>query len=471
MPRILVIAEAGVNHNGSVAMARDLVTAAAEAGADIVKFQSFKTSRLVTCHARKAGYQAARTRGSRTQREMLERLELPSDAWHNLIDLCARKRIAFLSTPFDEESLRELVEDYRLPMLKIASGEITNPLLLLPAARSGCRLILSTGMATLAEVETALGIIAYGRATGGRATRGHPTSADAPPSLEAFREAYRLAQAARPGPWPSWFSAAGFPATDPEADPPHSGLAADSGDMIPNALSVASRSRSPGNAPHPTGMPSSSHRPGCRPPSRRRAGSPPLPDLRARVAGPPARGASPLPALTGLDGISLLHCTTEYPAPFAEVNLRAMDTLRAAFGLEVGLSDHTEGIAISLAAVARGATIIEKHFTLDRTLPGPDHQASLDPAGLRALVMGIRAVEAALGSSAKIPSEAEIHNMAVARKSLVALRPIAKGAPYTPANLGAKRPGTGVSPLRYYEFLGRRAPRDLAADELVPDLP
>ncbi len=392
MPRVLVIAEAGVNHNGDPALARDLVAAAAEAGADIVKFQTFKASRLVTRRARQAGYQAARTRGPRTQREMLEKLELPPAAWHDLIDLCARKRIAFLSTPFDEESLRELVEDFHLPLLKIPSGEITNPLLLLPAAHSGCRLILSTGMATLAEVETALGIIAFGRAAGGRAAGGRTTgrqtaSAGRPPSLEAFREAYRLAQAAR-------------------------------------------NAGSPGGTAAPTSA-----------------------------------------ALTGLDGVSLLHCTTEYPAPLAEVNLRAIDTLRAAFGLEVGLSDHTEGIAVALAAVARGAAIIEKHFTLDRTLPGPDHQASLDPAGLRALVEGVRAVEAALGSPVKIPSEAEMRNMAVVRKSLVALRPIARGERFTPANLGVKRPGTGVSPLRYYEFLGRRAPRDLAADDLVPDLP
>lgn len=354
--RVYVIAEAGVNHNGSLALALRLVDAAAAAGADAVKFQTFRATELAAAQAPKAAYQARATDAGESQLEMLKKLELDAAAHRRLMAHCRRRGIDFLSSPFDAPSLRLLTRTLGLRTLKIPSGEITNAPLLLEAARSARRIILSTGMSSLADVEAALGVLAFGFAAGRRA-----------PSREGFAGAYRSAAGQR--------------------------------------------------------------------------------ELRKRVV--------------------VLHCTTEYPAPFATINLRAMDTLGATFGLTVGLSDHSPGIAVPIAAAARGARVIEKHLTLDRGLPGPDQRASLEPAEMKAMVAAIRAVEAALGDGFKLPGAAELRNAAVARKALVAARPIRKGERYSTRNLAAKRAGGGHSPLKLWEFLGRRAPRSLRKDEPI----
>lgn len=356
MTGTLIIAEAGVNHNGSLDRALALVDAAADAGADIVKFQTFRADALAASSAPKAAYQKRETGAGETQLDMLRRLELDEAAHHALLDRCRARGIRFLSTPFDLGSL-DLLLRLDVPILKMGSGELTNAPLLLASARTQRPLILSTGMAGLAEVERALGVVAFGYLT-----------PDAAPTRAAFAATLSL----------------------------------------PEAWDV----------------------------------------LRQRV--------------------SLLHCTTEYPTPYDQVNLRALDTLAAAFGLPVGYSDHTQGLEISLAAVARGATIIEKHFTLDRTLPGPDHKASLEPEELKALAAGIRAIEAALGDGIKTPRACELPNVAVARKSLVAARPIAAGEPYTADTVSIKRPGTGRSPFDYWDVLGQQAPRALDEGELLP---
>ena len=353
---VTIIAEAGVNHNGEVEMAHRLIDVAAEAGADAVKFQTFKAGLLATAAAPKADYQNATTGRAESQLAMLKRLELPA-AWHReLIERCRDKGLDFLSTPFDRQSLGFLADDLGLKTLKMASGEITNGPLLLQAGQSGCNIILSTGMSTLQEVEDALAILAFGF-----------TDTGGVPGRQAFRAAFA--------------SAAGRAA------------------------------------------------------------------LAVKVV--------------------ILHCTTEYPAPVEDTNLAAMATLRDAFGLPVGLSDHTEGIAVPIAAAALGAQVIEKHFTLDRALPGPDHKASVEPGELTAMVAGIRAVEAALGDGVKGPRPSEMKNMDIARKSLVALRPVSAGEPFSEDNLGAKRPGSGVSPMDYWDWLGQKAPRDLAPDEAL----
>lgn len=353
----VVIAEAGVNHNGSLQRALELIDAAAVAGADIVKFQSFRAERLATHSAPKANYQKHHTGDSESQLDMLRALELDTAAHEALIRRCAEKGIEFLSTPFDHESLDLLAGTLNLPRLKLGSGDLTNAPLLLAIAQSAKPLILSTGMATLSEIEGALGVLAFGYAV----------DSNANPSISAFRSAYE----------------------------------SDAGQKA----------------------------------------------LRNNVA--------------------LLHCTTEYPTPVGDVNLRAMDTLRQAFGLEVGYSDHTHGAAISLAAVARGATIIEKHLTLDRNLPGPDHRSSLEPDELAVLVADIRRVEIALGDGVKRPAESERPNRIVARKSLVAACSIQAGEQFSANNIDIKRPGGGVAPMLYWEFLGRRSHRSYAAEEVI----
>jgi N-acetylneuraminate synthase len=356
--RVLIIAEAGVNHDGSLDRARALVDAAHQAGADAVKFQSFQADRLVSRHAPKAAYQQSATAPAESQLEMLRRLELGEPEHRALIEHCAARGIRFLSSPFDLPSVDLLTGRFGLSLLKIASGQIANAPLLLRAARAGAAVIVSTGMSTLSDIEAALGVLAFGYAGGDRA-----------PSQAAFEQAW----------------------------------------------------------------------------------------------------AAPASRQLLHDRVTLLHCTTEYPAPFTEVNLRAMDTLRQAFGLPVGFSDHTPGIAIPLAAVARGATVIEKHFTLDRSLPGPDHKASLEPPELAAMVAGIRQVQVALGDGCKVPVPSELGNRAVARQSLVAAVAIKQGEPFTEENLGFKRPGTGISPMRYWQILGTRASRDYARDEAIDD--
>lgn len=356
MTHTFVIAEAGVNHNGSLNQALRLVDAARAAGADAVKFQTFKSEAVVSRFATKAEYQKNTTGSAESQLEMVRKLEL-LEANHSVLrEHCEAIGIQFLSTPFDVGSARFLVHEMAVPLLKIPSGEITNGPFLLDIARFGKPVILSTGMSTLGEVETALGALAFGY-----------LGSEETPSEAAFRDTL---------------------ATD-------EGLA-----ML-------------------------------------------------------------------LERVSLLHCTTEYPTPFDQVNLRAMDVLAKAFGLPVGLSDHTPGFAVAIAAVARGASIIEKHFTLDKTLPGPDHRASLEPDELAAMVVGIRQVEQALGTSHKRPSAVEWGNRSIARRSLVAACQVHNGDSWSESNLTAKRPGDGLSPMRYWEMLGRQAERDYGTDEPI----
>ncbi len=353
--RTLVIAEAGVNHNGSLDLALKLVDAAADAGADVVKFQTFKAEDLVTAGARKADYQVANTGEGGSQLEMLRRLELAPADHHALVARCRERSIRFMSTAFDPGSLGFLAT-LDMPAIKIPSGDITHGPMLLQAARLGRPLIVSTGMCTLADIERALAVIAFALTREGT------------PAGRADIEA-------------AWCSAQGQAA------------------------------------------------------------------LRKCV--------------------TLLHCVTQYPAPPESVNLLAMETMARAFGLPVGYSDHTLGSAVSLAAVARGAVMIEKHFTLDRHLAGPDHAASLEPAELARLVADIRVIELALGQPSKAPSAAEFGNREVARRSIVAARAIARGEPLTLNAMAFKRPGTGIAPTECWDMIGRPAPRDLAIDDPI----
>jgi N-acetylneuraminate synthase len=353
--RVTVIAEAGVNHNGSLSRALDLVDIACDAGADVVKFQTFRSEKLVSRTATKAEYQRVTTGTAESQFEMLKKLELSAGDHRKILERCRTRGIEFMSSPFDEESLTFLVRELAVARLKLGSGEITNAPLLLTAARSGRAVILSTGMSTLIDVERALGVLAFGY------------TSSAKPSLLAFAEAF------------------------------------------------------------------------------------------ASTAGQAALQRN----------VTLLHCTTEYPARFDEVNLRAMDTMRTAFALPVGFSDHTPGIAMPIAAAARHAVIIEKHFTTDKHLPGPDHRASLAPDELREMVAAVRAVESAIGSGVKIPAPSELQNIPVARRSLTTLAAVRAGQPFTTENLGVKRPGTGRSPYELWDWLGRPAERDFDSDETI----
>jgi N,N'-diacetyllegionaminate synthase len=330
--RTLIIAEAGVNHNGDLALARKLIDVAAEAGADLVKFQTFSADRLVTRTAAKADYQNRTTDSKESQHEMLRRLELTAEMHKELIAHCAARGIGFFSTGFDIESV-DLLVGLGQDRFKIPSGEITNLPYLRHIGRMGKPVILSTGMAEMDEIQAAID------------------------ALEA-------------------------------------------------------------------------------------AGTP-----RANV--------------------KVLHCTTEYPTPMVEVNLRAMLSIQKAFGVEVGYSDHTRGIEVAIAAVALGASVIEKHFTLDRNLPGPDHKASLEPEELKAMVVAIRNIELALGDGVKRLTPSEAGNRSVARKSLVASRAIRKGEVFSVENITVKRPGTGISPMRWDIVIDRRAPRDFSHDELI----
>lgn len=351
-----IIAEAGVNHNGNIKMAKKLIDVAMWAGANAVKFQTFQADKIISKYAPKADYQKRTTSETESQLEMVKKLELNEDAHFQLIEYCKSKKIQFISTPFDLESIELLVSTFDLPCLKIPSGEITDAPFLLAAAQTGKNIILSTGMSTLGEVEDALGVLAFGYA-----------GLKSKPAIAAFKRAY------------------------------------------------------------------------CSPKGQRL--------LQKKVV--------------------LLHCTTEYPAPFDEVNLKAMETMRKTFRLPVGFSDHTRGIGISIAAVALGATVIEKHFTLDRNLSGPDHKASLDPEELKEMIMSIRQVEQSLGSSQKNPTVSEIKNLHVVRKSLVAARPIHKGEFFSPSNITFKRPGNGIPPMRYWDLLGKRSGKTYIEDELI----
>lgn len=357
MNKTTVIAEAGVNHNGSLDLAYQLVDAASAAGADYVKFQTFVAERLVTRMAQKASYQTRNTDSSGSQFEMLRSLELKPKFHRILADYSKKNNIQFLSTPFDIDSARFLVDEVGIETIKIPSGELTNAPFLLDIARLKKPMILSTGMATIGEIETALSIIAFGLVA--------PAANE--PNLESFRAAFRSVEGQR-------------------------------------FLS---------------------------------------------------------------DYVSLLHCTTEYPAPLHEVNLYAMKTMRRTFQLPVGYSDHTPGIAVSIAAVALGARIIEKHFTLDKTLPGPDHKASLETSELNELILGIRAVEQSLGSYVKIPRPSEIPNIPIARKSLVAARSISTGELFSRENLTTKRPGSGVSAIHFWDWIGQKASQNFNEDDLI----
>lgn len=349
-----VIAEAGVNHNGSLDTAKKLVDEARAACADAVKFQAFRADRLVSARAAKATYQKRSTGGDESQLAMLRALELDAAGFRQLAEHALDVGIEFLSTPFDIESVAMLV-DLGVRRLKIGSGDATNAPLLRAAARTGLPLVLSSGMCTLADCEAMLAVVAAGYLEASRGERVDPTDALLSPEGQALLE----------------------------------------------------------------------------------------------------------------QRVTLLHCTTEYPAALAETNLRVMPMLRDAFGVSVGYSDHTEGIAVPLAAVALGATVIEKHFTLSRELPGPDHVASLEPSELREMVAGIRAVELALGRSFKRPSAAERANAVVARRSVVAARRIARGERITADMLDTKRPADGVSPMRADEIVGRNAARDYQPDEAL----
>jgi N,N'-diacetyllegionaminate synthase len=328
----MIIAEAGVNHNGDIVLAKRLVDAAVEAGADLVKFQTFSADRLVTRTAGKADYQTQVTDANETQHAMLRRLELSKEMHEELIAHCLSRKIGFFSTGFDIESINLLVR-LGQTMFKIPSGEVTNLPYLRHIGRLGKEVILSTGMSNLGDVEAAL-----------------------------------------------------------------------------NALDQAGTPR---------------------------------------------------------EKIIVLHCTTEYPTPMCEVNLRAMQTLQSAFDVRVGYSDHTSGIEVAIAAVAMGAVVIEKHFTLDRNLPGPDHQASLEPQELKAMIAAIRNIEQAIGNGVKRLTLSEARNTPVARKSIVASSDIQAGDIFSNDNLTAKRPGTGISPMRWDEVVGQRASRNFVVDELI----
>ncbi|MGB0383248.1 MAG: N-acetylneuraminate synthase [Ardenticatenaceae bacterium] len=325
-----IIAEAGVNHNGSIEMARQLVDVAVLAGADAIKFQTFKAERLVTPDAPKANYQLETTGASETQYQMLHRLELSLEAHRELMAYCQQKGILFMSTPFDEQSAN-LLADLGVALFKIPSGEITNLPFLSHVAQKNKPMIVSTGMSYLGEVESA---------------------------VRTIQE-------------------------------------------------------------------------------------------------------------TSNQKLVLLHCVSNYPADPADTNLRAMHTMATAFGVPVGYSDHTPGIEVALAAVALGACVIEKHFTLDRNLPGPDHRASLEPDELAGMIKGIRVVEAALGNGCKLPAASEANTASVVRKSLVAARDLLAGTVLTKDMIAIKRPGTGLSPSMRDELIGRTLNQDIQRGTLL----
>ncbi|MEG2930688.1 MAG: N-acetylneuraminate synthase [Ruthenibacterium sp.] len=327
---VMIIAEAGVNHNGSLALAKEMARVAKEAGVDVVKYQTAVPELVVSKFAEKAAYQKQTTGAQESQLDMVRRIHFGFDAHRALKAYCDEIGIAYLSTPFDHDSI-DFLASLDMPLWKIPSGEITNLPYLEKIAALKKPVILSTGMSTLPEIEDAVQVLENG----------------------------------------------------------------------------------------------------------------------------------------GIDEITLLHCNTEYPTPYADANLLAMLDLREQFGCPVGYSDHTRGIEADIAAVALGAVVIEKHFTLDKTMEGPDHKASLDPAELKAMVQAIRHTEAALGSVHKHVTESEAKNKPIARKSIVAKRPIRKGEAYSAENLTVKRPGDGISPMRWYETLGKAAPRDFDEDEKI----
>lgn len=351
-----IIAEAGVNHNGDINLAKKLIDIAKQANVDAVKFQTFKTNLIVSKHAPKAKYQIENTGDSESQFDMIKKLELSFEQFKELKRYCDSCGIEFLSTPFDNESADFLIEELGMETVKIPSGEITNGPFLLHLAKKSKKYIISTGMASIGEIEEMLEVMAFGL-----------LNLQQPPSKEAFKSAYSSLK----------------------------------GQEL----------------------------------------------LKKHVV--------------------LLHCTTEYPAPMNDLNLLAMNSIKTTFNLSVGYSDHSKGIAIPLAATALGATVIEKHITYDKDAIGPDHKASLSPEELKDMVKGIRDVELALGSSTKFPSPSEIKNIFIARKSIVARNIIKKGEFYNEENLSFKRPGTGLSPMNYWDLLGLSSGADYDQDEEI----
>lgn len=327
---VVIIAEAGVNHNGSVKLAKQMIEEAARAGADYIKFQTFKPEKLVSKYAQKADYQKKTTGSQESQLQMLEKLALSYDDFVELKKYCEQIGIGFLSTPFDEDSIRFL-DRLDMDFWKIPSGEITNYPYLVQVAQTGRDIVLSTGMCEMDEIADAMKVLQE----------------------------------------------------------------------------------------------------------------------------------------NGAGNISLLHCNTEYPTPYEDVNLLAMNQMREVFNKQVGYSDHTVGIEVPIAAVALGAAIIEKHFTLDKNMEGPDHKASLEPLELTQMICSIRHIEKSLGNGNKKRTASEQHNIAAARKSIVAKCAISKGDIFTEANLTVKRPGNGISPMRWKELIGTRAERDYLEDELI----
>jgi len=333
MPETTIIAEAGVNHNGSIEIAKRLIDVAADAGADYVKFQTFKADKLVTRDAKKAEYQRKNVSiEDDSQYQMLKRLELSAEQHFELAVYCKEKKIHFLSTAFDSESI-ELLSELNLRLWKIPSGEITNYPYLKKIAQYKKPVVLSTGMSTLDDIRAAINV------------------------------------------------------------------------LVNNGISQSE--------------------------------------------------------------ITVLHCNTQYPTPMEDVNLSAMLTIAKEIGVKIGYSDHTLGIEVPIAAVALGATVIEKHFTLDRNMEGSDHKASLEPDELKAMVSAVRNIEKALGSKDKIVTGSEAKNMNIARKSIVAAKFIAKGEALTEENITVKRPGNGISPMKWEEVLGKPAVRDFEEDELI----
>ena len=330
MKHVIIIAEAGVNHNGSFELAKKMVDAAKEAGVDYIKFQTFNPKKLVSKYAEKAEYQKETTGSDETQLQMLQKLTLTEDNFLSLRDYCREVGIGFISTPFDLDSIAFL-EAFDMDFWKVPSGEVTNLPYLEAIARTKRKVVMSTGMCDMNEIQDAIEVLEK----------------------------------------------------------------------------------------------------------------------------------------NGTTEITLLHCNTQYPTPYEHVNLSAMNSIRDALHKEVGYSDHTQGIEVPIAAVAMGATVIEKHFTLDKNMEGPDHKASLNPSELQQMVVAIRNIEQAIGNGLKEPSSSEMANKGVARKSIVASRSIKQGEVFSEENLTTKRPGTGISPMKWYDVIGKVAPRDFSEDEII----
>lgn len=355
MANIKIIAEAGVNHNGSINTAYELIDAAHNAGADIVKFQTYRTENLVTRETKQAKYQVENTKKMESQYDMLKRLELSYVEFEKLKDYCDKKGIEFMSTGFDHESIDFLLNNLKQRAFKISSGDLTNAPLLFYIASKRVNIILSTGMATTDEIHKALSYIAYG------------LSGQKDMSANKVKEFY-------------------------------------SGKKAKNLLSQY---------------------------------------------------------------VTVLHCTTEYPTPVSEVNLNTLDYLKKELQLPIGFSDHTEGILFPLVAAGKGVTVIEKHFTLDKSMPGPDHKASLNPPELKEMITKLKLVEKGLGSKEKVVSSSELENRKVARKSIVASEEIKNGEQFSVDNLDVKRAGSGISPFLFWDYIGEKADRNYQKDELI----